>query len=144
MIEKRLADHTQDEIGAWGDTTFPESTMQTITAHLLREATALYIAAHAADFALDWSIAQDDIHGQTITELEKASYRLDEGGLAALNNPARLAEECADVALLLYHAAHRGRFSLYDATMAKFVTIKTWAWGAPDAAGVVEHERAEE
>lgn len=50
-------------------------------------------------------------------------------------------EEAADCALLLFHLAHLGEFSLEGAVRAKFERNKARQWGEPDARGVITHVR---
>lgn len=99
----------QDEIGDWGDITFPLSTPRSVMAHLSDEITELstevdaYIATPGND-----------------------TRRL-------------LAEEAADCLLLLYHIAHKCGFDLETEARAKFEKNQRRRWGEPDERGVVRH-----
>jgi hypothetical protein len=59
--------------------------------------------------------------------------------LAAGHDP----EEAADCLLLLLGHAHARGYSLWDAAVAKCAADRTRRRGAPDADGVVHHEREE-
>lgn len=128
-------DFVQNRVGTWGDRTFPQSTTRSIAIHLFREALALAFAASIAD-AGDYDGAHSDLADSFTSEANKAWDRIFDGTLIA---PGRIAEECADVQLPLYHLAQRCGFSLSQATATKFATIQGWTWGAPDEAGVSEH-----
>lgn len=54
---------------------------------------------------------------------------------------ANLAEESADVLLMLFHIAHRNGFSLASNAAFKFGVVVARKWGEPDSEGVVEHVR---
>lgn len=54
---------------------------------------------------------------------------------------AAVAEECADIILILLHFAEAQTFSIADALLWKFEVCKRRRWGPPDAEGVVEHVR---
>lgn len=140
-------DYVQRKVGEWGDRTFPASTVQTIAAHLLREAVALFMAAYAEVFTREWGGAQDDLYMQIEAEVEKAYLRnfpdpgAGEPG-AYLSDPQRVPTEAADIQLMLYHLAHRGGFTLNGRTDRKFREIQGWTWGDPDRFGVTEHAEA--
>lgn len=109
-------DHFQGKVGAWGTRTFPKSYRVSKARHLLREAGEVLVEAATLEEAEAWGKDSD-------------GYRL------------RLAEECADVFLILLHIAHAEGFSLAAAARQKFTEVQTRQWGAPDATGVVEHVR---
>lgn len=138
-------DYNQLQIGQWGDRTFPASTPQSIAAHILREAVALYLTAHAAAFSENWEIAQDDLYKNCEIEIEKAwkrhfEYDAPDGASAYLADPQRPLHEAADILLLLCHYAHRMGFSLQAVMGRKFAEVQGWTFGAPDEQGVSEHE----
>ncbi len=99
----------QEEVGTWGDMTFPLSTPRSVMAHLADEIVEL------AD------------------EIDAFTDHPDEPTRAAL------AEEAADCFLLLMHIAHKCRFDLVAAANAKFEKNRQRSWGEPDARGVVRH-----
>lgn len=104
MLEQRLRWDFQEEVGHWGQQTFPQATTKSIVAHMRRE----------------------------LLEIEQAATK-DE-----------LAEECADVYLMLLHLAHREKFDLFLEARKKFGVCLTRKWGKPDAEGVVAHIRCSE
>ena len=61
--------------------------------------------------------------------------------LLAADTVDNLAEECADIQLLLLHLAHRNSFDLFATAKQKFGIFQRRKWGKPDSAGVVEHIR---
>lgn len=71
-------------------------------------------------------------------ELLELAEALDNGGGWALER-----DECADVAILMLHLAHKEKWSLQREIMRKFEKNKRRRWGQPDALGVVEHIRDE-
>ncbi len=54
---------------------------------------------------------------------------------------AEVAQEAADIVMMLFHLAHRGGFSLQRAVEAKFTACQQREWLPPDASGVVRHRR---
>ena len=55
--------------------------------------------------------------------------------------PEGVAEECADICMMLLHICAEQGMSLAAAVEAKFAVVQGRTWGEPDAAGVVEHVR---
>lgn len=99
----------QQEVGTWGDTTFPLSVPRSVMAHLSDEITEL----------------ADEV--DAFTDCADATTR------------AALAEEAADCFLLLLHLAHKCGFDLNEAAQAKFEKNQVRVWGEPDERGVVRH-----
>ena len=73
--------------------------------------------------------AEELVHAAT----EPASLRAAQLGIA---------EESADILLLLFHLCDRCSIDLLNATAMKFERNKRRQWGAPDAEGVAEHIRS--
>jgi NTP pyrophosphatase (non-canonical NTP hydrolase) len=110
----------QDRVGMWGETTFPEATDQSIMAHMLDEYTEL-------DDSLDGSpvtLAGDQQVIHTAVAVDKA----------------KVAEEAADVYLLLLHLAHRHGFSLQDAAEGKFAIVQKRTYTTDSGRGYVRHD----
>lgn len=123
-------DRFQRDFSAWADATFPHGTQRSRARHLFREAVELVVATHADD---DPDALRAALTGDLARELDKARER----------GAGDVATEAADVLLLLLHLAAHGDFSLLAAAHAKYAEVQGRQWGAPDAAGVVEHVRDE-
>ena len=121
-------DQFQAEFAAWADVTFPHSTPRSRARHLFREAIELVCATHQGDDPdlLAAQLADDLTH-----ELAKERARGD----------GDVAEEAADLFLLLLHLAQGNNFSLLAAAQEKYAAVRGRTWGEPDAAGVTEHLR---
>ena len=121
-------DQFQAEFAAWADATFPRSTPRSRARHLFREAIELVCATHQGD-------DPDLLAGQLADDLarELAKERMRGGG--------DVAEEAADLLLLLLHLAQGSHFSLLAAAQEKYAEVRGRTWGAPDEAGVTEHLR---
>jgi len=121
-------DRFQRDFGDWADETFTQSTRRSRARHLFREAVELVCAAHAGD---DLDVLGEQLAGDLAREIVKCR----EQGAGAIG------PESADVFLLLLHLAQGCGFSLLGEAHAKFAEVRGRQWGAPDAAGVVEHVR---
>lgn len=73
-----------------------------------------------------------------LTHMKREMVELEES-VAHGNLKPELAEECADIYLLLLHLAHRNKFDLQAFAKRKHEVNTQRLWGAPDAEGVVEH-----
>jgi len=123
-------DRFQSEFATWADATFPHSTPRSRARHLFREAIELVCATHQGD---DPTLLAGQLADDLTRELAKERAR--GGGVVA--------EEAADVFLLLLHLAQGGDFSLLAAAHEKYAEVRERTWDAPDAAGVIEHLREE-
>lgn len=119
-------DRFQTEVGAWAAATFPSSTPMTKARHLLREAGEVCELSTVLDFTGHMPDVLEPMREATREQLVP-----------------QLADECADVLLLLLHIAHAEGFSLLGAAHRKFTENQLRTWLKPDAQGVVEHDRAE-
>lgn len=72
---------------------------------------------------------------EEVYEIEEAANEGDLEGVA---------DECADVNLMLSHIAHVYNFSLYEATKKKFGVCQERTWAPPDSDGIVRHIREPE
>ena len=80
--------------------------------------------------------------GGKITHLEREVRELREAATTAWSPPPeRLAEELADVFMILAHTAAFVGVDLARAVAEKLAICKTRKWGNPDADGIVEHVR---
>lgn len=116
----------QDEFGQWADSTFLQSTEQTICAHFAREAVEL-VGIGTMMQAIANRVRKAQANG---------TYQDTFVGDAGPG-------EAADCYLLLLHLLHKQGFSLETSAMLKFAILKNRQWGEPDAQGVVEHIREE-
>ena len=121
-------DRFQRDFGTWADETFTQSTLRSRSRHLFREAVELVCATHAGD---DLDALGEQLAGDLAREILKCRER----------GAGEIGPESADILLLLLHLAHGGGFSLLGEAHAKFAEVRERQWGAPDAAGVVEHLR---
>ncbi len=122
-------DQLQQLLGRWATATFPHSTIRSKARHIFREAVELVLATHQDD---DPAILSQEL----IVDLHREIAKSTAGG------PGAVGAESADLLILLLHLAYAEEYSLLAATEAKFAEVLGRRWGAPDAAGVVEHERA--
>lgn len=106
----------QERVGVWGLETFPQSTLETIAAHLCEEAAEL--RARASEHVKDAGNGLDVL----------ASYERD-----------KMAEEAADVLLLLLHLCHRAEIDLLDAAAVKFALCKGRKWEYDPEKGYSRH-----
>lgn len=121
-------DRFQRDFGDWADETFTRSTARSRARHVFREAVELVCATHAGD---DLDALREQLAGDLAREIVKCRGQ----------GAGSVGTESADIFLLLLHLAHGGEFSLLGEAHAKFAEVRGRQWGAPDAAGVVEHLR---
>lgn len=117
-------DTLQESVGAWGDVTFPESDVGTITAHLLSEAAEMFFAA-----------------GHSM--VEGGAIVLD----AAVKDPEHTKTpigEAGGIQMLLFHLAHKHGVSLSDLTRTTFRRDAQRRWLAANTRGFREHDPAHE
>lgn len=108
-------DDIQREVGEWAKSTFPQRSRGSIVAHLGRELSELIAAVGVANSVEDPAV--------------RKSAR------------ALVAEEAADIFLLVADlAAHEG-FSLITEARNKLAVCKTRQWAPADSEGVSEHVR---
>ena len=111
-------DQFQRRVGTWGERTFPDSTLRSIMAHLREEVAELHDAVERQE-------VHDDIEERTT-----GAYRHE------------IAEEAADVLMLVLHLSHRCGFSLHHAAREKFAEnqLRTWR---DDGRGYAKHVEAQ-
>lgn len=102
----------QREVGEWGIATFPNSTPESISAHLWDEMLELMV--------------------------ELKTYRK-ASGPAEYFSLVGIGEEMADVYLLMLHLAHRLGIGLDEAVREKFEKNKTRIWTTDSGRGYVKH-----
>lgn len=123
-------DYFQGEVGRWAAATFPDSTPMSKARHLLREAGEVGELSAILDLL---AAAPPEVRQSAAAMVEAIEEEL----------RPQLAEECADVLLILLHIAHSQGFSLLAEARRKFTENQLRKWGKADAQGVAEHERAE-
>jgi hypothetical protein len=121
-------DRFQRDFGDWADATFTQSTLRSRARHLFREAVELVCATHTGE---DLDALREQLAGDLAREILKSRE----------HGAGEIGPESADIVLLLLHLAHGGGISLLGEAHAKFAEVRERQWGAPDAAGVVEHLR---
>lgn len=106
----------QDRVAGWGRVTFPHATPETIWAHM---------------------------HDETL-ELADAMEEYDRGPLTtdALAIKNKVAEEAADVYLLLLHLAAWYGFDLEEAAREKFAIVQTRTYTTDSGRGYTRHDEA--
>lgn len=104
----------QQIVGEWGESTFPDSTLRSIMAHLREEIAELHDAVERQAF-------HDDIEERTT-----GAYRHE------------IAEEAADVYLLVLHLAYRCGIDLQNAAVEKFAENRLRTWH-DDGRGYARH-----
>lgn len=108
----------QREVGEWGEATFPQSTPASIAAHLLDEA----VEAQEAVARAVWR------ESDALPDLMRERHR------------AEVAEEAADVYLLLLHLAHRYGFDLETEARNKMAINRMRTWTTDSGRGYVKHD----
>ena len=79
-------------------------------------------------------------HATPAIIVEHLRDELDELSIAVLDaDKPSIAEEAADILLILLHLCHRGGFSLIGEAQKKFAVCQRRRWSEPDARGVVRH-----
>jgi len=111
----------QDSIGKWGDETFghsgnPIGSSQGIYHHMDKEFSEL---AEAIDEAIVQSANEKKPFGKCDKD--------------------HIAEECADIFILMCSLAHVNGFSIREAVGCKMAINRSREWGKPDKDGVIEH-----
>jgi len=118
-----MSDTLQRSIGIWGDETFGHhhdkaGCSQGIYKHMDKEFTEL------AD------------------EMDKVIVQSFEGKLSISEcHTDKVAEECADIFILMCSLAHIYGFSIDEAVRCKMAINRSREWGEADSDGVVEHIR---
>lgn len=125
-LSRPLAD-LQAAVGAWGEATFPlkgkhlSAWHDGLRAHLEEEMGELAEAMTEFAAAGSWQPASE------------GAERRDQASAA-------LAEECADILLMLLHLAHRHGFDLASAAAGKFQIVQSRTWETePGAKGYRKH-----
>jgi NTP pyrophosphatase (non-canonical NTP hydrolase) len=108
----------QEDVGEWAEETFRESTPATIALHLCEEAEEVKVAA--VGFHVNHSSGYD---------------------VLAAKDREELAEECADVLLILLHLCHRADINLLHAANKKFHECKRRKWAMDPEKGYAKHVR---
>ena len=104
----------QDRVGKWGERTFPTSTEESIFAHMIDECMEL---------------------GEAMEEYDRGSLTTD-----PLVVKGKVAEEAADVYLLLLHLAHRYNIDLHEAAEEKFAVVQKRTYTTDSGRGYVRHD----
>lgn len=103
----------QEQVGIWGDATFPYSTGETVLSHLTEE-------------LLEWRGVEKE-HIPTLMGVIEAF---------AGEAPVFDGEEGVDVFLLILHYFHKGSLDLMDLAWGKMMTNRARTWSAiPESVG---------
>ena len=109
-------DAIQIEIGKWGDETFEHS-----------EGNPAYISNAIVNHM-----------EKEMAELGEEIVYKDDGGWDVMTS-SKIAEECADIFILMCSIAHINKFSIRKAVEEKMKVNRKREWGAADSDGVIEH-----
>ena len=88
-----------------------------------------------------WS---DDTFPESETATRVAHMKKELNELVEATDINEIAEECADVYLMLLHEADAHGFDLLGVAKQKFEIVKLREWNDPDENGIIEHNRSKQ